>query len=154
MALQPATDDTLDVNDNDSLSLTLKRCTTAQQKFVNMLLFQVRETSKNTMLSSCWPMPKSSCISRKCCISVTERQKSCFRSAKTELRVFHLSAGVLRQEFFMITSVKIANSLTDQTKINYYQLKEKSQLWRKGLKNKPRYKIMNRAVVMKSIKIM
>lgn len=59
LALQPDTDDTLGVNDNDSLSLTVGRCT-AQQKSVNMLLIQVTETSKNTVLSSCQPMPKSS----------------------------------------------------------------------------------------------
>lgn len=51
--MQPATDDTLDVNDNDSLSLTVRRCTTAQQILINMLLIQVTETSKKTMLSSC-----------------------------------------------------------------------------------------------------
>lgn len=37
-----------------------RRWATAQQKLVNVLLIQVTETSKNTMLSSCRPMPKSS----------------------------------------------------------------------------------------------
>lgn len=91
---------------------------------------------------------------KKCCISVTERQKSCFRSAQRELRVFHLSGEVLRQEFSMITSEKIANSLTDQTNTNYCQLKEKSQSWRKELKNKLRYEIMNSVVGIKGIKMM
>lgn len=55
----------------------------------------------------------------------------------------------------MTTSERIANSLTDQTKTNYYQLKKKGLFVKKRTqKNKPRYEIMNRAVVVKHIKIM
>lgn len=71
--------------------------------------------------------------------------------------MFCLSGGVLRQEFSdsqMTTSEKNANSLTDQPKTNYYQLKGKSQLRTKELQNKPRYEIMNKAVLTKGIKTM
>lgn len=116
--------DKVDMNDNDSLSLTLledARDNLVQQKLVKVLFIQATEETSNTMHSSCRPMPKSSRYqirtSTKGYVSVIKRQKTCFRSALTELRLFHLGGGMLR---FSLSgdniSEKNANKLTDQTK--------------------------------------
>lgn len=55
--------DKLDMNDNDSLSLTLledARDNLVQQKLVKVLFIQATEETSNTMHSSRRPMPKSS----------------------------------------------------------------------------------------------
>lgn len=118
------------MNDNDSLSLT-----PLEDAQDNLGSTEVGKSAtypghwgdlKNTMHSSHWPMPESSWYkvrtsTKKGYISVIKRQKSCFRSAPTELRLFYLGGGVLRQECSIILrgqqfQKKNANKLTDQTK--------------------------------------
>lgn len=154
-ALQPATDDTRDVNITHCHWL-LEDAQQLNRSWQICYLFRSlrpQKTQCSVLVDLC---PKVADLStKKCYINVTERQKSSFRSAQTELSVSSEWWSVKTRIFYdsqMTTSEKIANSLTDQTKTNYYQLKEKSQLWRKELT--PRYEITNRVLVIKGIKIM
>jgi len=106
--------DKLDMSNNDSLSLTPSEDTRdnlVQQKLVKVLLIQVtEETSKNTMHSSHQLIPRSSrykirISTKKGYISVIKRQKSRFRSAPTDLRLFHLGGGVLTQNSLLFSWV-------------------------------------------------